>query len=200
VTGTASSSLPVRTARVAAAVLDLIALVVAARDSANLGHYFSFFTIESNILAVAVLLYGGITERCRPGWPYLRAAATLFMVITGLVYAVLLSGTDVGLLDPWVNTVLHRVTPAVMAVDYVLFGPWPRVSYRLAAVWLAGPLAFVAYSLIRGPAVHWYPYAFLDPRHSGGYWRVAGICVALAVVFAALAALVNAVARMRRPA
>jgi hypothetical protein len=194
------AGLPVRTARIAVAVLDIVALVVAARDSADLGHFFSFFTIESNVLAAAVLIYGGVTERCRPGWPYVRAAATLFMAITGLVYAVLLKGTDVGLIDPWVNHVLHLVTPIALVVDYLLFAPWPRVSWRRAELWLIGPLIYVVYTLVRGPSVDWYPYPFLDPRHSGGYWRVDGICAALTVLFAAMAAAVNGVARVRRRA
>jgi hypothetical protein len=47
--------------------------------------------------------------------------------------------------------------------------------------WLAFPLAYFAYSLIRGAAVGWYPYPFIDPRQSGGYGRVAVFAVVLAV-------------------
>jgi hypothetical protein len=28
---------------------------------------------------------------------------------------------------------------------------------------------YCAYSLIRGPIVHWRPYPFLDPDEAGGY-------------------------------
>jgi hypothetical protein len=188
----------VRTLRVAFALLGLIALVASARDSADLAHYFSFFTIESNVLAVVVLLIGGLLDRRSAPWAYLRAAVTTFMVITGAVYAALLSKTDVGLIAPWINHVLHQVMPAALALDYLLFGPWPRVSYRAMTGILLGPLVYLAYSLVRGPRVHWYPYPFLNPHHaSGGYGRVALNCVVLGVLMALLTVVINWVARRR---
>jgi hypothetical protein len=45
---------------------------------------------------------------------------------------------------------------------------------------MAYPLAYLAYSLIRGPIVDWYPYPFLDPDEVGGYAGVAAYCVAIA--------------------
>ena len=192
-----STPLVVRVARAGFAALDVVALVIAVHDTANVAHYFSFFTIEANVVSVGVLAIGALRDPRSPAWAWVRAAATLYMTITGIVYAALLTGTDVGLLAPWVNDVLHRVTPAVLVLDYLLCGPWPRISYRAAAVWLVGPLAYLVYSLARGPVVDWYPYPFLDPRHAGGYWRVAGICVVLAVFMALLAAAVNWVGRRR---
>ena len=44
----------------------------------------------------------------------------------------------------------------------------------------------MAYSLIRGPIVNWYPYPFINPTHPGGYWRVLGYSVVLAAVMAVL--------------
>jgi hypothetical protein len=147
---------------------------------------------------VAVLLVGGLADRRTEGWAYLRAAATTFIVITGAVYAALLAGTDVGLIAPWANDVLHRIVPAALAVDYLLFGPWPRVSYRATAWFLLGPLVYVAYSLIRGPQVHWYPYPFLNPHHAGGgYGRVALNCVVLGLLMFALTVVINGIARQR---
>jgi hypothetical protein len=188
----------VRLLRIVVAALDLGALAVSAHDSSDLGHFFSFFTVESNILAVTVLLIGGLFDRQTEAWAYLRTAVTTFMIITGAVYAALLSGTEAGRLAPWSNDMLHRVTPAALALDYLLFGPWPWASYRATAGFLLGPLAYVAYSLIRGPQVHWYPYPFLNPHHaSGGYGRVAVNCVVLGLLMAALTVLVNWVGRRR---
>ena len=92
---------------------------------------------------------------------------------------------------------MHQVTPAVLLVDWVCFPPWSRASYRAALGWLAFPLVYLAYSLSRGAAVDWYPYPFLDPRHPGGYGRVAAFAVVLAVVMALLAVAVNAIGRTR---
>ncbi|HEY3773621.1 MAG TPA: Pr6Pr family membrane protein [Solirubrobacteraceae bacterium] len=180
-----------RLARLVIALLGAAALIDAATSSRHLGHFFSFFTIESNILACAVLLGGSLVDPDSPGWSMLRAAATLYITITGIVYAALLAHQDVGLTAAWVDDVLHRVVPLVMLVDWIVFDPWPRGSRSAALGWLAGPLAYLTYSLIRGPIVHWYPYPFLDPRRKGGYVHVALTCVVLAIGMALLSLLIS---------
>ena len=72
-------------------------------------------------------------------------------------------------------------------------------SYRAALDWLIVPLAYFAYSLLRGAAVHWYPYPFLNPMHPGGYGRVVIYAVVLAVFMGLLALAINAITRWRAP-
>jgi hypothetical protein len=103
---------------------------------------FSFFTIESNMLAIVVLLIGGVLDPGGARWAWLRGAATLYMVITGIVYAALLANAEVGLTAAWVDSAMHQVTPIVLLADWIFFPPWPRAAYRKALVWLAFPLAF----------------------------------------------------------
>jgi hypothetical protein len=192
------SSVVVRIARLAFAGLGIAAVVAAVTaTTGSLGNFFSYFTIESNLLAIVVLLAGGLAAPHGRGWVYLRGAATLFIVITGIVYAALLAHAEVGLTAAWINDTLHRVIPLVLLADWLLFPPWAAIGYRAALGWLAGPLAYFGYSLIRGPVVHWYPYPFLDPRHPGGYGRVALYAVVLAVVMGLLALGVNAIGRWR---
>jgi membrane protease YdiL (CAAX protease family) len=52
--------------------------------------------------------------------------------------------------------------------------------------WLAWPLVYLAYSLVRGAVVDWYPYPFLDPDESGGYAGVAGYALAILAAFTAV--------------
>ncbi len=188
-----------RVARLAFAGFDIAALCVAitAPTTGSLVNFFSFFTIESNLLAIVVLLVGGAVDPQSQRWAYVRGAATLYMVITGIVYAALLANEEVGLTAAWVNSAMHQVTPVVLLVDWVCFPPWSRATHRAALAWLAFPLVYLAYSLSRGAAVDWYPYPFLDPRHPGGYGRVAAFAVVLAVVMALLAVAVNAIGRAR---
>jgi hypothetical protein len=187
----------VRVARLAFAGLAIAAIVAAIRVTGSLADFFSYFTIESNLLAIVVLIVGGVLNPQGPRWVYLRGAATVFMVITGIVYAVLLAHAEVGLTSPWINDTLHRVTPVVMLVDWIAFSPWSRGSYRAALGWLIVPLAYFAYSLLRGAAVHWYPYPFLNPKHPGGYGRVVIYALVLAVFMALLVLAVNAISRWR---
>ena len=187
----------VRVLRVAAAGYGIAALATALdQRTGPLSNFFSYFTIESNVLAAVVLLVGGLVAPRSTGWAYFRGAVTLYMTITGIVYATLLSDIPVGLTSAWINTALHRVLPLLLLADWVLFPPWPRVSYKAALGWLAFPLAYLAYSLIRGPFADFYPYPFLDPRPHG-YDHVVVYAVVLAVGMAALALIVAWIATAR---
>jgi hypothetical protein len=139
-------------------------------------NFFSFFTIQSNLLAAAVLLWGALAPAS--SWASatadrVRGAAVLYMSITGVVYGVLLSGYQEELQTtvPWVDTVVHRVMPLVMVIDWLVEPPHGSITPRSVLIWLMYPLLYVMYSLVRGPLVGWYPYPFLDPRAAG----VAGV-------------------------
>ena len=177
----------VRVARVAAAALGIAAMVTAlVQGEGTVANFFSFFTIEANILTAVVFLGGAVLTTQTRHWPYFRGAVTLYMVITGIVYAVLLSNVDVQLQSAWTNNVLHRVLPLLLLADWVFFPPWPRIAAARALGWLAFPLAYFAYSLIRGPIAHFYPYPFLNAREHG-YLYVIVYAIVLTPIMALLA-------------
>jgi hypothetical protein len=134
----------------------------------TVANFFSYFTVLSNVLCAFVLGVGAVLDPSSERWDRFRGAVTTYMVITGIVYAVLLSNVDVQIQDPWTNNALHRILPLVILLDWVLVPPRSRVGARDALWWLSFPVVYGVYSLIRGPMVDWYPYPFLDPR-SGGY-------------------------------
>jgi hypothetical protein len=193
----------VRAGRLAFAAFDIAAMVQVIGDTTGgLVNFFSFFTIESNLMGIVVLLVGGAADPRSRGWAWVRGAVTFYMVVTGIVYAALLANAEVGLTAVWVNSAMHQVIPAVLLLDWLCFPPWPSRAEGgrgwSALAWLAFPLLYLAYSLSRGAAVDWYPYPFLDPRHpGGGYGRVALYCVVLAVLMALLALVVAAIGRWR---
>lgn len=187
----------VRVLRVAAAGLGIAAIVAALRLGGDVGNFLSYFTIEANVLTVLVFLVGGLLDPRSTRWAYVRGGVTLAMVITGIVYAVLLADVDVQLTTPWINDTLHRYLPLLLLLDWLLTPPWPAVSRRAALGWLAFPLAYFVYSLVRGPLVDWYPYPFLDPREDG-YATVAVTAVVLAAGMAVLALLVHRIGGLRR--
>jgi len=139
-------------------------------------NFFSFFTIESNLfgaamfIALAALL---LQKRTSALADNLRGAATLFMVITGIIYSLLLTGVDVQASLPWCNAVLHYIFPVVILADWLIFPPAKKIRYGSSAYWLLYPVGYGLYSLVRGPlAQHWYPYPFLN-TYQYGYVRVA---------------------------
>lgn len=172
---------------------------------ATVGNFFSYFTIQSNIVVAVVLAVSGVIQLRRPVGRRLdlvRGAATVYISITGVVYALLLSNIDVNTPLPWANVVLHYVVPVAMVVDWLLDLPERVIEFRTAVVWLAYPLIYLAYTLLRGPAVDWYPYPFLDPGpHGYGYVAVMSLCVAVAAAafVAVVAGATRLPGRMIRP-
>ncbi len=189
-----------RVFRVVAALLGLAALIwipVRSSDVAgfSLANFFSYFTVLSNVSAVVVFLIGGVVDPRSETFDKVRGAATTYMVITGIVYAVLLSNVDVQIQDAWTNSVLHRIVPVLIVLDWVLDPPRRRNSEFAPLVWLAFPVVYGVYSLIRGPVVDWYPYPFLDPRERGYGPLAIGLAV-LVVAFLLIALAVDRVGEL----
>jgi len=114
-----------------------------------------------------------------------RGAATLYMVTTGIVFAVLLSGLEAGVLTavPWDNTVLHYIMPIVLIVDWLVDPPKARIAFKKALVWMIFPITYVVYTLVRGHYAAWYPYPFLNPDTKG--WlavAITSVCIAATTV------------------
>lgn len=68
-----------------------------------------------------------------------------------------------------------------MLVDYLIDRPKRKISFKRSLVWLAFPLLYLLYSLIRGAAVGWYPYPFLNPNNHG-YGSIALVSLGLLVM------------------
>jgi hypothetical protein len=109
----------------------------------------------------------------------------LYIAITGIVFAVLLSGlqesldTHIG----WVDFVVHKLIPIVLVADWLIDPPRHRLSITTALLWLAYPAVWLAYTLIRGASTDWYPYPFVDVSqlgYGGVLWRSAVLLVSFA--------------------
>ena len=159
---------------------------------ASIVNFFSFFTIQSNLILIAVFLIGAwalLKGRALPRWDLVRGAAAAYMTTTGVVYVLLLAGLeeDLQTATPWVNAVLHYWLPLVAIADWVIDRPSRAIPFRDALVWLLFPLGWLAYSIVRGLAVDWYPYPFLDPDDQDqGFGVVAITCVVIFVAFVGL--------------
>ena len=144
-------------------VIEIVALIN--EEVFNPANFFSFFTILSNIFAGVFLVYYGVTNNQAYKVQAVRGAATLYMLMTGVIFAVLLAGIDGIRLTavPWDNIVLHYIMPVVMVADWLIYPPKTTLSIRTTLTWIAFPLLYVIYTLIRGSFAFWYPYPFLNP-------------------------------------
>jgi hypothetical protein len=178
--------------RLAFGMLDFVAITaqvihLARHRSLDLFNFFSYFTILSNVFAAFVLIIGALylLRGRKPSHQedMIRNAAVLYMAVTGIVYAVLLSGQNLGLLLPWVNDILHKLMPVVVVADWLYQPARTKLKLKQSLLLLVFPVIFLAYSLIRGPIVGWYPYLFLNPAKAGGYGGVALYSAGILVLF-----------------
>lgn len=182
-------------------------------ESTAVSRLLSFFTVQSNVLAVVVLVWAGaraFTTRFQPDSTVLAvtlASVTTYMLVTGLVYNIVLrSADDVDIMLGWSNDIHHIIAPAFMLIDLLIAPGRRRLPWRAIAVIVAYPLIWVAFTLIRGPhlispstrTTPWYPYPFLDPTTtSGGYAGVALWVAGIAILIASVGALVILTGRLQ---
>ena len=182
-------------------------------------NFFSFFTIDSNILTVVVFLLGAVLllrgSAVDPRWfAVLRACVTAYMATTGIVYNTLLRGVELpqgGTLE-WSNEVLHVVGPILVVLDW-LFAPGRR-RLEWTTIWavVAFPIVWAVYTMVRGPfvldptsqaldpayVIGWYPYPFLNPLTAPlGYVSVAFYVVLIAAIIGGVGAAIIWVSRRR---
>jgi hypothetical protein len=159
------------------ALLSQLLIGLSRSEGLTVVRFFSFFTVLSNAAAVVML----VMLAARPDrdtshrFSLFRGAVTVYMSVTGVVYALILAPNlaDVAVPEPWIDWSIHVIGPIAVALDWIVFPPRTRIPAKGMLVWLAFPAVYVTYSLIRGPIVDWYPYPFLDPAETGGYGAVA---------------------------
>ncbi len=170
-------------------------------EGVHLPHYFSYFTNEINLYTGVVLVISGLLPRDRlpRWWDGLRGAAAVYLAVTFFVFALLLEGTPAaGTVTPWVNVVVHRLMPLVLLLDWLLIpAAYPSRWWRPLA-WIAYPVVFLGYSLVRGLIIDWYPYPFLDPRGPDGYLGLFASAGAVVIGFFAAALVFDQIGRLRR--
>jgi len=188
-----------------AAVVGLSLELVRALTSDDLGtrlvRLFSYFTIQSNILAaIAAGMLLWRPDRRGRVFAVLRLDALLCIAVTGIVYHAVLAGlqelTPSGALA---NLMLHTVVPVGTVVAWLVVGPRPRLSPAVVGWSLVYPLGWIAYTFVRGAVVDWYPYPFLDVSEIGLQSALVRTGV-VAVIFLVLAFLVLGLEKILPPA
>src|ERR1700761_1543985 len=133
--------------RLVFAALGIAAIVAQLQRSTELWHaqgvsiaygvtnFFSFFTIDSNVGTIVVLLIGAIfvfARRVDPQWyTVFRVIVVTYMAVTGIVYNLLLRGVELpqGTTVEWSNEVLHVAACAYIVLD------WFIAPGRVALAW-----------------------------------------------------------------
>lgn len=194
-----------RAARLLVALLILAALLVNAVGAAQdglLAQNVSYFTNQSNLFFVVLILVGMALGVRRPPWfDDVRGAVAFYLVMTGIIYALLVAPLDellrwdIG----WTGIVLHRLAPVAALLDWLLMARHHAPSARRILWWQLFPVVFLAGTWVRGGLTGWYPYEFLDPTVTS--WGQVLITTAVVLVaFFAVAAAVHLLEGRLRPA
>ncbi|MET0254786.1 MAG: Pr6Pr family membrane protein [Luteibacter sp.] len=152
--------------------------------------FFSFFTILSNLLVALVATSAATGGSWAPLriWrgPRIRGLAALSITVTCAIYAVVLQSLWHPMGPQLVaDRALHYVVPFLFVVWWLALLPHGALVWSDALRWLAFPLAFLVWTLVRGAFVHEYPYPFVDVDRLG-YASVALNSLGVGVLFLAL--------------
>ncbi|RPE12754.1 hypothetical protein EGT74_04205 [Chitinophaga lutea] len=152
------------------ALIGQLYLILAARTVSipeTLIRYFSFFTIQTNILValcctVLVWLPAGKWGRFFSR-ASVQAALTVYIGIVGLVYNTILrflwapQGLQRG-----VDELLHLVIPVLFILYWLLYAPKKDLAWKQLPSWLIYPAAYMLYTIVHGAITNYYPYPFVD--------------------------------------
>jgi hypothetical protein len=130
-------------------------------------NYFSFFTILTNLLVALGASLPLVAPQSAAGQFFLRpsiqSATAVYIAIVGITYSLLLRQ----LWNPQgaqkiADVLLHDVVPVLYVAFWIFLVPKATLRWSDAVRWLAFPLVYMAYTLVRGFVSHWYPYYFID--------------------------------------
>ncbi len=155
--------------------------------------YFAYFSIVSSIVAGCLSLYSAYvlaTGKEESKFHNIsRMSLAAAMVIVGEVYHALLADAapdarDVGYVWPVLpNQIIHTYAPILIVIDYLFSIRSPKLRLR-AALWVAiFPLAWLAFSVVRGLVTNWWPYWFINPNEEGGVPSMLMYVAAITVFF-----------------
>lgn len=158
-------------------------------------NFFSFFTIQCNLLVAISLTSSTLSPDSGPGKFFsslsVQSAIAIYIFIVGLIYNIVLRGMFI--LTGWhwiVDNMLHVVIPALYIFYWLYFRSAGALHWRDSLYWLIFPFLYLSYSLCRGSIVHWYPYPFLNVMNLGYQTVFTNIAMIIVVFLAAGAGLI----------
>ena len=107
-----------------------------------------YFTILTNLIVAVAMTAVAIGRRVSP---LLLGGITLAILLVGIVYAFLLQHlyTMSGAAKV-ADVMLHKVTPLLMLLWWLLFAPRAKLRWNAPLSWAAYPLVYFIYAIARG--------------------------------------------------
>ncbi|WP_027378407.1 Pr6Pr family membrane protein [Chryseobacterium daeguense] len=134
--------------------------------------FFSYFTILTNLIVAVYFTSQVFKKNQKSENSGTLTAVTIYIVIVGLIYQVVLRSTwnPTGL-QRVVDELLHTLIPVFVLIYWFLYENKNGLNYKQIPKWAVYPLIYLFYILIRGNFSGFYPYPFVDVV-SIGYSKV----------------------------
>ena len=134
--------------------------------------FFSFFTIDTNILVALCFTFIFLRGNSRTGRfltkPASITAITIYITIVGIVYNVILrSMWQPEGLQKVIDELLHSVIPVLFILFWLIFVPIEQLKWKNAFSVLIYPIVYLAYAVVHGAVTKFYPYLFVNVNRHG---------------------------------
>ncbi|WP_090024474.1 Pr6Pr family membrane protein [Chryseobacterium oleae] len=152
--------------------------------------FFSYFTILTNLLAALYFTYQSLRNNLsKPENSGILSALTVYILIVGLIYQILLRQTwnPTGM-QRVADELLHSIIPVLVLIYWYLYEDKKALNYRIIPKWAVYPVIYFIYILVRGGFSGFYPYPFIDVTQLG-LMKVVMNAFWIVLLFAGLSAL-----------
>lgn len=164
-----------------------VVLQIAFQEGPNFNlNSLSYFTIQSNLIVAAALSLNICYRTNPPVWlAALKSGASIWILVTGLVFHFLLSGSyhPVGILMI-ANILLHYIVPAGVQINWLIFEVKGTYRHKFSFLWIAYPALYAFISLLRAKIDGFYPYWFINPtkNYPDGAGSLANVFIVIALL------------------
>ncbi len=160
---------------------------------ARIVNFFSFFTVQSNILvAVTTALLARTLDRRSTLFRVLRLDAVICILVTGVVFHLALSSLqELTGWDALADFLLHTLSPILCPLGWLVFGPRGQLTPRIVRLAVIAPVCWLGYALAYGAVVEdrngddYYAYPFMNVQVHG-YAVALFRCALVALLFLGL--------------
>ena len=181
-------------------------LMLPSRDASlaeSIIRFFCFFTIISNIIAVLYFI-GLLLPAQKKLHQFVQrnetaSAVSMYIIVVGFVYQIILKPLLLAPLQGWfmiADNILHALIPFLMLVYWILFLSSKKINVQTLLYFLIYPVVYLAYTLIRGSFIDFYPYPLVAVNKLG-YGKVLFNSALLVLFFLGLAYLFATFANWR---
>ncbi len=159
---------------------------------------FKAFTMQTNLMVTIwftlAIVWHNKPESLEKIMGPLKGAFTMYITITFVVFAILLSPfyQPTGF-AAFSNLVLHYITPIAFILDWVLTETKLRYRWNYLLYWIIYPLCYIIFAVIHGTFTGSYLYYFLDINALGilGFVMFVSILIAFGLALGCLYIWIN---------